>query len=288
MTYIFFGLLGLALGSFVNALVWRLREQDLRKGQRAKSKGQKARGRRQEVALKDLSILHGRSMCVHCKHTLAWTDLIPVVSWLQLGGKCRYCKKGISWQYPLVEVLVALLAVGSLLWWPLPLENLLDWLSFGLWVIALVPMTALVVYDIRWMEMPTKLIYAVDIIALTFVVLQALTTASWYPVTSGAIGALLLGGFFWLLYQLSGAKWIGGGDVRYGFAMGLFLGWQSMLFGLMLASYLGIILIIILIALRKYRKNMRIPFGPFLVGATYIAMLFGQHVVDVYKSLAGF
>src|SRR5665213_2769212 len=89
-------LLGLVFGSFVNALVWRLHEQEVLLEKRKKpSKKQ----------LEKLSILNGRSMCPHCKHELAIKDLVPLFSWIALKGKCRYCGKPISWQYPVVELL---------------------------------------------------------------------------------------------------------------------------------------------------------------------------------------
>lgn len=84
--------LGLAFGSFINALVWRLRE--------------------------GMSVARGRSMCVHCRHTLSWYDLIPVFSWIALGGKCRYCQRRISFQYPLVELATAAGWVASYTYWP--------------------------------------------------------------------------------------------------------------------------------------------------------------------------
>ena len=90
-----------------------------------------------------------------------------------------------------------------------------------------------------------------------------------------------------MIYQISAGRWIGGGDVRFGFAMGVLLGWQGGLLGLALASYLGTALIIVLLAIAKYHKKMRIPFGPFLISATYVSVLFGQQVIDWYKSLAG-
>lgn len=288
MTTILIGFLGLALGSFVNALVWRLRELDLRAQSLVIKKHKKLRRSKQDTTAKELSILHGRSMCVHCKHTLAWFDLIPVLSWVMLRGRCRYCTKAISWQYPLIEILVGILALFSAFYWPFAVSSWAEVSLLVVWVFALAPMTALVIYDIRWMEMPTKLIYALDVLAVLFVFLQAIAIGSWGPVASGIAGSLLLGGFFWLLYRFSDGKWIGGGDVRFGFAMGLLLGWQSMLFGLMLASYLGVLVIIVLIAIKRYHRKMRIPFGPFLVAATYVAMLFGQQVVDMYKNLAGF
>jgi len=273
MNIILVSLFGLALGSFVNALVWRMREQEMvgKKGSRKT----------------ELSIVNGRSMCVHCKHELAWYDLVPVFSWLTLGGTCRYCKKTISWQYPVVELLVALLAALSLAYWPFALNSALQWLVFVAWVIGLVPMVALVIYDLRWMLMPTSLIYALDVVAVIFVTLLAVSTKSWDVAFSAVIGSVVIGGFFWVMYQISNGKWIGGGDVRYGFAMGALLGWQKALFGLALASYLGTALVLVLLILGKYRKKMRIPFGPFLIAATYLSLLFGHHAIDWYKSLAG-
>ena len=95
---VIFFVLGVCFGSFVNALVWRIHEQSKPKKKRAASD-------------KELSVVSGRSMCPNCKHTLSTKDLLPVISWLTLGGKCRYCSKPISWQYPSVEMLTALLFV---------------------------------------------------------------------------------------------------------------------------------------------------------------------------------
>lgn len=278
MNYVLVGLLGVSLGSFVNALVWRMRVAEEAKNKKQKVKKDEA---------KALSIFNGRSMCVHCKHELAWYDLVPVFSWLMLGGTCRYCKKTISWQYPVVELLVASLSILSLVFWPLPLSTILEWLALIIWIISLAPLVALVIYDIRWMIMPTSLIYTFDLIAGLFVLLLATSMKSWDIAVSAVIGSIAIGGFFWVLYQISNGKWIGGGDVRYGFAMGAVLGWQKALFGLAIASYLGTALILVLLILGKYRKKMRIPFGPFLITSTYLSMLFGQQAIHWYKSLVG-
>jgi len=96
--------LGLCLGSFVNALVWRIHEQDRLTGKKKKP---------HKKQLDRLSILHGRSMCPDCHHELKPKDLVPLFSWLSLHGKCRYCHKPISWQYPVVELLTAGLFVFS-------------------------------------------------------------------------------------------------------------------------------------------------------------------------------
>jgi len=99
---------GLALGSFVNALVWRVREQT-KEGSKKKPDSK---------YLKKLSVSKGRSMCPNCHHELTAKDLLPVISWLGLKGKCRYCRKSISAQYPLVELATAGLFAASYLLWP--------------------------------------------------------------------------------------------------------------------------------------------------------------------------
>src|ERR1700677_3953472 len=106
-------IVGLCLGSFVNALVWRLHGQAAEKGKKKPN----------QDYLSQLSVAKGRSMCPHCKHQLANRDLIPLLSWLSLKGKCRYCAKAISPQYPLVELITALLFIASYIWWPVALSG---------------------------------------------------------------------------------------------------------------------------------------------------------------------
>ena len=107
--------LGLCLGSFVNALIWRLHEQATATGKKKPDKKYLAR----------LSITKGRSMCSRCHHELAVKDLIPVFSWLSLGGKCRYCRKPIA-DNPLIEICMPLLFVASYIWWPVALAGWQD------------------------------------------------------------------------------------------------------------------------------------------------------------------
>src|SRR5665213_1631023 len=118
---------GICLGSFVNALVWRIHEQ-------AKETRRK---KPDQAYLKQLSISRGRSMCSACHHELAVKDLVPVLSWLSLGGKCRYCRKPIP-DNPLVELATSLLFVASYLWWPLELSSTAQISQFGLWLLLVV------------------------------------------------------------------------------------------------------------------------------------------------------
>lgn len=264
-------ILGLCFGSFVNALVWRLYEQGLPAKQRA-------------AKLKDLSITKGRSMCPSCKHTLAAKDLIPVFSWLQLRGRCRYCKQPIGWQYPAVEAATAVLFVLSYVFWPYAFDGQGIFLLVC-WLVALVGLMALIVYDARWMLLPNKIVF--PLIALG--VVQVVVSAAFFDggirsVVNALAAVVVAGGIFYALFQLSDGKWIGGGDVKLGYAIGLFLG-SPMLAFLMLftASLLGISASLPSLITKKMSVGSRIPFGPFLILATMIVMLFGTAVVEWYK-----
>ena len=137
---IFLGLMGLAFGSFVGALVWRLHEG------------------------KDF--VSDRSECEHCHHKLSVWDLIPLVSWLSLKGKCRYCKKPIGASAPLYELTMAALFVLSYYAWPYTMDTWQGSLVFGLWLIYLLGLLALFVYDLRYMLLPNVLVYPLIAVAV--------------------------------------------------------------------------------------------------------------------------
>lgn len=264
-------LLGLCLGSFVNAFVWRFHEQ-------SKSKKPK----------KDLSILHGRSMCVHCKHQLAVIDLIPLFSWLGRRGKCRYCKKPISWQYPVVELLTALIFALSFVVWPFGFE-LAGMVQFGFWLITLIFFMILAVYDLKWMLLPNKIVYPLIGFSLVSVVVQAIIQGSWNVLFGAFWGVLCLFGLFWFLFQLSNGKWIGGGDVKLAAALGIIVGGAvEALLVIFLASMMGMLVSIPLMARGKKTMSSKVPFGPFLLAATIAVVLFGGRMINWYtKTLLG-
>lgn len=272
--------LGLSLGSFVNALVWRLYMQSKRQ------KTTKQKTKDQGLSTKDFSILHGRSMCVHCHHTLAWYDLVPVFSWVSLKGRCRYCRKPISWQYPLVEVLTAVLFAVSYIFWPHNLASGSEIALFGLWLAMLVIAVALGVYDMKWMLLPNRLVYMLAVLAVLFVFISGVNNEL-DALMSNVIGAATYGGAFWLLYTVSSGKWIGFGDVRLSFVLGLLLGWKLAFLSLIIASYAGTMVFLVLFLAGRYRRNQRIPFGPLLLGGAFIAMLWGGQIIDWYLCLSG-
>lgn len=269
--------LGICLGSFVNALVWRVWQQEKIVSRKAKGKNR----------ADEYSVLRGRSMCPNCKHQLAAIDLIPVLSWVTLRGKCRYCKKSISWQYPAVEIIAGVLFATSFIWWPWEIRGTVEVMQFIVWLVVVTVGLALAVYDLKWMLLPNKLVYALGIFSSLFAAFGIIGIGDASLIIDSILGSLVFGGFFYVLYQISSGKWIGGGDVRLGFALGLLLGWQKSLLCLALASYLATIIVIILVLLRKYRKKMRIPFGPFLLAGAFIAMLFGQNIIDIYLRFSG-
>ena len=270
MIYIVILLLGLCLGSFVNALVYRLHQQSVH------TKWTKAESQK-------YSILTGRSMCVSCHHILGWTDLVPVFSWIWLRGKCRYCHEPISRQYPLVELVTAVLFVASYAYWPSPVsgQGLFD---FSIWLAIIVGLVALAVYDLKWMILPTKIIEKLVGLALFQIIVDIVVFDQTGGLMSAFYGALVLGGFFWLLHRVSGGKWIGGGDIRLGALLGLIVGGPvNSLMLLFLASLLGSFVSVVLLLRKKATAGSHIPFGPFLIVSAIIVQLFGASLLAWYK-----
>jgi prepilin signal peptidase PulO-like enzyme (type II secretory pathway) len=266
---------GLCLGSFVNALVWRIHEQDVEQGKNKPAK----------KYLRDLSIRQGRSMCPHCKHQLKAADLVPVASWLRLRGKCRYCKKPISWQYPVVEAISAALFVASYIFWPEPFTAL-QTAAFTVWLVLLTGLLALFVYDIKWFLLPNKIVYPLIGVATVFALLRIVgSQSSSSELVSTILAVLVGGGVFYVLFQVSGGKWIGGGDVKLGWLLGLIVGTPSLsLLFIFLAAVGGSLLCLPLLLVNKVDRSTMIPFGPFLISGAIIALLFGSDITHWYAS----
>jgi prepilin signal peptidase PulO-like enzyme (type II secretory pathway) len=269
--------LGLAFGSFVNALVWRLHEQE-------KAKRSKSRTNRK------LSIVTGRSQCPGCGHTLSSWDLVPVFSWLLLRGHCRYCKKTIPWQYPIVELALAGVFVLSYAFWHNGVSGEGELLLFITWLGVSVGLLSLLVYDARWQLLPNKIIYPTLLIAIVgrLAYIFGYSQNKTHSLLMLILAVAVSSGIFWLIFIISRGKWIGFGDVRLGLITGTVLAHPSKSFLMIfLASVLGTLFVLPDLIKGNKKLSVKIPFGPFLITSTWIVLLFGQSILDWYGNLIG-
>ena len=256
-------LIGLVFGSFINAFVWRWHEK--------------------KDWVKD------RSECVHCHHKLGFWDLIPVFSWLFLKGKCRYCGKHISFQYPLVEIITAVLFIGSYIFWPYKLAGF-QIVDFILWLAVLIGLVILAVYDLKWMLLPNKIIAAFFVPATLMAILTIATSNNNLATALNYIGGVLVGGgVFYIVFIISKGQWIGGGDIKLGFLLGLIAGSiQSSLLMIFLSALLGSLVSVPMLMAHKANRTSKIPYGPFLILGLYIVQLFGASILGwYYRSFIG-
>jgi len=259
LIYLFIFVFGLICGSFLNCVIYRLALPSF--------------------SLKNLGGLKGRSYCPHCKHILNWRDLIPIFSFLILKGKCRYCSQKISWQYPLVELATGILFVLVIHY---TFSNFLFSIFYFLISCFLI---IIFVYDLKHYIIPDKVIYPAIGIAFFYRLFEICLSAEALAKAENLGFGILPSLFFLAIIIFSREKWLGFGDFKLAILMGLFLGWPKILVALFLAFFIGAIIGIELIILGKKTLKSEIPFGPFLVSGTFLAMFFGQKLIDTYLNL---
>jgi len=249
-------LFGLMAGSFLNCVIYRLEENK--------------------------SFLRGRSYCPRCKHKLGFFDLIPVLSFLALRGRCRYCQKNISWQYPLVELATGVL---FLLFFEVRPPSIDIW-EVG--PLLIVPFLIIIfVYDLKHYLIPDKVIYPAIALVLIYDLWKSDFLLSIFGKSDFLISALGAAAFFGVIVLISRGKWMGVGDVKLAFLMGLILGWPNVLVALFFAFSSGAIIGIGLIFARQKSLKSEVPFGPFLVVGTLVALFWGESIVNWYLSFYG-
>lgn len=262
VTSIFLTLVGLTFGSFVNAAVWRMHKRKTR------------------------TLLNDRSECTHCHHKLAWNDLIPVISWVTLRGRCRYCGKRIE-DTPMPEIGVAIFFLVSFLYWPGGFTTALSVTDFVFWLVFGVLLAILFIYDLRYMLLPdrvTFLLIGLAVIQLIVHIVLAPTMAL-DLISNAILGVASVAGIYLLLYVVSSGRWVGFGDVKLSVFFGIVLAdWKLGLLTILLANLIGCIVILPGLASRKLKRTSRVPFGPFLILGFILAMLFGRTLVDWYIS----
>ncbi len=238
-------LAGLCAGSFLNVCICRLPEGG--------------------------SIAYPPSNCPSCGSRLRAVDLIPVLSYLFLQGRCRYCGGKISAQYPIVELTIGILFLLAYLKHGLTLASLRAAVLFTL-------VTAAAVIDWRYRIIPDRLNLA------GFVLGAVLLFESREVLTANAIGFLAGGGLLYLVALVSRGG-MGGGDIKLAAVMGLLLGWKYLLLALFLAFAAGALVGILLVLLKIKRMKEGLPFGPYLALGSVVAVLYGDRLLYWYLQL---
>jgi prepilin signal peptidase PulO-like enzyme (type II secretory pathway) len=283
IVYIALVLVGLCLGSFAGAMIWRLRARQL-VDDKAHGEDYDTDEYKRLKKLTKSSVARDRSQCLHCSYTLRWYDLLPLVSWLSLGGTCRNCHKPIGYLEPLIELGTALFFVVSYTFWPYALSSPLEITQLIIWLTAGVSLAILFVYDMKWFLLPDKVnffVIGLGVIASVVTVMQSTNVGG----TLGSIGGavLLLSGIYLLLYVISKGKWIGFGDIKLGLGLALLLGDFRLAFiALFAANFIGCLIVIPQMAAGKLKRNAHVPFGPLLILGTVVAQLVGLPLVDWY------
>ncbi|MEK7159266.1 MAG: prepilin peptidase, partial [Patescibacteria group bacterium] len=248
LTFLLVFIIGLCVGSFLNVVICRLPEKR--------------------------SIVKNRSSCPHCKEIIKPYDLLPLVSFCVLKGQCRQCKKKISWQYPIIELVTGLVFTAVAYYY-----QTIGGIDNPLLVRDLVLLSALIVVfatDLKYMLIFDAVTVPMMVFAFAANIFLLGNSTNYLSLSLNYLAAGIIGaGFFFLQHYFSKGKWIGAGDIRLGLLMGLILGWPNIFVALFLAYIVGAICSLILIVVSKKKMDSQIPFGVFLSLATAFAMFWG-------------
>ena len=250
LTIIFF-VLGIIIGSFLNVVIFRFNTE--------RSFG-------------------GRSGCMICQNKLCWYELIPLVSFFALKGRCRSCKSKISIRYPIVELITGLIFAGLFLKFQdiFFINTIVFSISYAYYATMFSILLVIAVYDFKHKIIPDTLSLIFGVI--TFIGLFFFANYLFYPHIPSILeflSGILLALPFALLWLISKGTWMGLGDAKLALGLGWLLGFSSLLSGVVVAFWSGAIIgLILLIFSKKYKIKSEIPFAPFLVLGTLIAFLF--------------
>ena len=244
--YIVIFIFGISIGSFLNVCIYRIPLHE--------------------------SIITAPSHCMTCGRKLRWYDMVPVFSWLVLGGKCRNCKSKISVQYPIIE------ALNGVLYLVVCTVNGLTWVSL-IYCLMVSALLTLSVIDWRTYEIP----FEINVFLLCLGI--AATVLDRNNLLSHVIGAVCVSGFLELLFLVSGGRAIGGGDVKLMAACGLILGWKRTLLAFLLGCILGSVIHVI--RMKVSHAEHVLAMGPYLSAGGFLAALWGNTWINWYLSLLG-
>jgi len=288
VVYLALVLVGACFGSFAGATVWRIRARQLADDKAHKEPYDKAEYARLKRLL-GKKTFQDRSQCLECGYELRWYDLIPLVSWLSLRGKCRHCARPIGRFEPLMELGMVAFFVLSYMFWPGGIDSGLDVAHFVAWLGAGIAMAVLCAYDLKWFLLPDSATWVLAGFGLALVGISATEAHDIGGTLLATLGAVsILGGLYAVLYAVSKGRWVGFGDVKLGAVLALLLvDWQLAAVALFLANLIGCVIVIPLLAAKKVSRTSRIPFGPMLIAGTVLAWLWGWPILDWYLAFLG-
>ncbi len=242
MLYIAVGLLGLCIGSFFNVLISRWERGE--------------------------SVVWGRSHCPFCKVPLIWYDLIPVVSFFVLRRKCRSCRKPISWQYPLVELITSVFLITFAYQYGLTFSPQVIWLG-----LLMVGFSALLFFDWVHFVLPDSIILGMGVLTVGYI-------AGWEEarIFSSLITGLLTCALFAILYVVSRGRWVGFGDVKLVFLIGVSFGYPFGALVVISSIWVAALVGILLMVTGKATAKSAIPFGSFLAGVSIFYIIFFNEI----------
>lgn len=256
-------LFGAAIGSFLNVVIYR--------------------------NLKGQSWVSGRSKCESCGKQIHWYDNIPLLSFMILRGRCRYCRTKLSISHPVVESLTGLLFV----WWyfvgffffqisqqPFTLLQPLFWLIAGLILLYIL------IIDYKYLIIPDTAVVVLTLLVVAYRLALTFSGIMQLPdllaAVSGMAATVL---FFWALWFFTRGRGFGFGDVKLAVPLALLVGWPDLLVWLFMSFILGAGIGVLLIGLKKAKFGKPIPFGPFLILGALISLIWGNYLVSWYATL---
>ncbi|WP_417614301.1 prepilin peptidase [Oceanisphaera sp.] len=272
--YVIVILLGLLVGSFLNVVIYRLPLMLQREWQNecAELNGSNT------PAQPAFNLCTPRSRCPHCQHQLSALDNIPLLSWLYLKGRCRYCQARVSTRYPLIEVTAAILSALAL--WRFGASPQLFAAIILSWTLLCMTMI-----DIDHLLLPDNLTLPLLWLGLLLNI-NTLFVSLQDAVLGAAIGYGVLWSLYWLFKLATGKEGMGYGDFKLLAALGAWFGWQAVLPILLLSSVVGSVIGLSLMASRRLGADRALPFGPALALAGWAYLIWGSQLINWYWSVA--
>lgn len=269
-------LLGLCVGSFLNVVAYRLPkmiEQDFRRDAREFLR-LPVRPERAPVSLSSPP-----SSCPGCSARIKPWHNLPVLGWLILRGRCASCSTRISVEYPVVELITGVLSVACV--WRFGYSPQLLGALVLTWALV-----ALTVTDLHTMYLPDNITLPLLWLGL-LLSLKPVFAGPVSAIAGAAAGYLLLWSIFWAFKLLTGKDGMGYGDFKLLGALGAWMGWQLLPQIVLLSAVVGAVVGLSLMAARRAEWTSKIPFGPYIAGAGWIALIWGDHINRVYLGMAG-